>query len=108
MGFDPDLYELNLFYLQKARDMALKGKSLSASLTLGMPQEVIERLPALPLEKMRILAGAGMLCFSSRLSEKFWRELLHAEMDEDLLRARVLLMIAGGEGGPYGDDEGAA
>ena len=44
------------------------------------------------------LAGTGMLCFSSRLSEKFWRELLHAEMDEDLLRARVLLMIAGGEG----------
>ena len=108
MGFDPDLYELNLFYLHKARDMALKGKAKSASLTLGMPQEVIERLPALPLEKMRILAGAGMLCFSSRLSEKFWRELLHAEMDEDLLRARVLLMIAGGEGGPYGDDDGTA
>ena len=77
-----------------------------------MPQEVIERLPALPLEKMRILAGVGMLCFSSRLSEKFWRELLHTEMDtemdEDLLRARVLLMIAGGEGGPYGDDDGTA
>ncbi|MCX7113388.1 MAG: flagellar transcriptional regulator FlhD [Proteobacteria bacterium] len=108
MGADPDLYELNLFYLHKARDMALKGKAKSASLTMGMPQEVVNRLPELPLEKLRMLAGSGMLCFSSRLSEKFWRELLHTEMDENLLRARVLLMIAGGEGGPYGDDDGTA
>ena len=97
MGADPDLYELNLFYLHKARDMALKGKSLCASLTLGMPQEAIDRLPALPLEKIRILAGAGMLCYSSRLSEKFWRELQNTEMDEELLKARVMLMIATGE-----------
>ena len=107
MGFDPDLYELNLFYLEKARDMALKGKSLSASLTLGMPQEVIDRLPALPLEKMRILAGVGMLCYSSRLSEKFWRELQNTEMDEELLKARIMLMIATGEPEHDGTD-GAA
>jgi len=49
-----------------------------------------------------------MLCYSSRLSEKFWRELQNTDMDEELLRTRVLLMIAGGEGGPYGDDDGTA
>ncbi len=101
MGADPDMYELNLFYLHKARDMAMKGKAQSASLSLGMTQDVIERLPALPLEKMRILAGAGMLCYSSRLSEKFWRELHNTEVDEELLKARILLMIAGG--GPDND-----
>lgn len=97
MGADPDLYELNLFYLHKAREMALKGKSLSASLALGMPQEAINRLPEMPLGNIRILAGSGMLCFSSRLSEKFWRELQHTELDEEMLKARVLLLIAAGE-----------
>jgi len=53
---------------------------------MGMPQDAVNRLPELPLEKISILASSGMLCFSSRLSEKFWRELLHTEMDEDLLR----------------------
>jgi hypothetical protein len=97
MGADPDLYELNLLYLHKARDMALKGKAKSASLTMGMPQDAVNRLPELPLEKISILASSGMLCFSSRLSEKFWRELQNTEMDEELLKARVLLMIAAEE-----------
>jgi hypothetical protein len=102
MGADPDLYELNLFYLHKARDMAMKGKAQSASLAMGMPQDVVNRLPALPLEKIRMLAGSGMLCFSSRLPEKFWREFQSAEIGEELLKARVLLMIAAGE--PEHDD----
>ncbi len=98
---DPDLYELNLFYLHKARDMALRGHSQSASLSLGMAQDVIERLPSLPMEKIHMLACSGMLCFSSRLPDKFWREFQSTEVDEELLKARVLLMIAGG--GPDND-----
>jgi hypothetical protein len=64
---------------------------------MGMPQDAVNRLPELPLEKISILASSGMLCFSSRLSEKFWRELQNTEMDEELLKARVLLMIAAEE-----------
>ncbi len=101
---DPDLYELNLFYLLKAREMAMNGKAQGASLTMGIPQDVANRLPALPLEKIRTLASSGMLCFSSRLPEKFWREFQHTEMDGELLKARVLLMIAAGEPDNDGTD----
>jgi len=96
---DFDLYELNLFYLLKAREMAMNGKSQSASLAIRMPLDVVNRLPLLPMEKIRILAGSGMLCFSSRLPEKFWREFQNVEMSEELVKARVLLMIAAGEPG---------
>jgi len=61
----------------------------------------------LALEKIRILAGSGMLCFSSRLPEKFWREFQNSEKGEELVKARVLLMIAAGEPGHDGDNDPA-
>jgi hypothetical protein len=107
MSVDLDLYELNLFYLLKARDMALKGKSQKASLVMGISQDNVNRLPELSFEKIRILARSGVLCYSSRLPDKFWKEFQNTEMDEDLVKARVLLMIAAGEQDDDDDDEAA-
>lgn len=97
MDFDMDLYELNLFYLLKAREMALAGKSQKASLVMGISQNNVNRLSALSFEKIRVLARSGALCYLIRLPDKFWKEFQNTEMDEELVKARVLLMIAAGE-----------
>ncbi|QSA98127.1 flagellar transcriptional regulator FlhD [Methylococcus sp. EFPC2] len=107
MNIDLDLYELNLFYLLKAREMALKGQSQTASLVMGISQDNVKRLPGLSFEKIRALARSGALCYTSRLPDKLWKEFENTEMDEELVRARVLLMIAA-EGQGHDDDHGAA
>lgn len=107
MSLDVDLYELNLFYLLKAREMALKGRSQTASLVMGISQDNVNRLPGLSFEKIRTLARSGALCYESRLPHKFWKEFEHTEMDEELVKARVLLLIAA-EGQGHDDHHGAA
>lgn len=96
MSVDPDLYELNLTYLLKAREMALMGESYKASLILGISQDSVNRLSELSIEKIRTLAKSGVLCFQSRLPDKFWKDLHNSSFDEELTMARILLMISGG------------
>lgn len=95
MSVDPDLYELNLTYLFKAREMALAGESHKASVILGISPDSVNRLSELSIEKIRTLAKSGVLCFQSRLPDKFWKDLHTSGFDEELTMARILLMISG-------------
>src|SRR5690606_28764433 len=75
MSVDRDLYELNLTYLFKAREMALAGESHKASVILGISPDSVNRLSELSIEKIRTLAKSGVLCFQSRLPDEFWKDL---------------------------------
>jgi hypothetical protein len=67
--------------------------SLSIALVDPLPHqlEAVCDYSELPIEKIRTLAKSGVLCFQSRLPDKFWKDLDTAGFDEELTMARILL-----------------
>lgn len=74
---DRDLYDLNLLFLQKAREWLASGQDHKAQMLLGLSPEAAALLKRLPLTKIRELAAANVLCFTLRFPSQLWKDLAH-------------------------------
>jgi hypothetical protein len=99
---DPDLYDLNLFFLQKAREWLMSGQDHKAQVLLGISPEAASLLKRVPLSRLRDLASSNVLCFTLRVPPQLWRDLAQEDAERPLpesLRWQVLAatVAAGGE-----------
>ena len=90
---DADIYDLNLLFLQKAREWLVSGQEHKARLLLGVTPDAAAALRRLPLSALRDLAASNVLCYTLRLPPQLWRELARQESAQrcaDHLRWHVL------------------
>lgn len=96
-----DIYELNLGYLIKAREMVMSGRPHQAMVKLGLTPDAVRLLPAIPIRRLQTIAQRDMLCFAPRFAPGCWREILMGGSklsDEDSAR-RLILLVGGGSNG---------
>lgn len=88
---DEEIYELNLFWLVKARDLA-RENTLKAHLMMGIAEEEMRlALSKLTIEDIHRIARCGWLCFSPRFKSSFIQEIADRQFDAD----EVLLALSG-------------
>lgn len=88
---DEEIYELNLFWLVKARELA-RENTLNAHLMMGIAEEEMRlALSKLAIEDIHRIARCGWLCFSPRFTSSFIQEIADRQFDAD----EVLLALSG-------------
>ena len=70
---DPDIIDLNLSWLFKAREMARSNQE-TAAVVLGLDQAVVIHIARLSLQDMNAIARAKVMVFHPRFHPKFWGE----------------------------------
>ena len=83
-----DLYDLNLLFLQKAREWLVSGQEHKARLLLGVTPDAAALLKQLPVTDIRDLAASNVLCFTLRFPPQLWRDL--ASEDSEALWPEIL------------------
>ena len=79
---DVDLYDLNLLFLQKARDWLASGQEHKARLLLGLTPDAAALLKRLPMTGIRDLAASNVLCLTLRFPPQLWRDLARESPDQ--------------------------
>lgn len=88
---DEEIYELNLFWLVKARDMA-RNNAVNAQLIMGIAEEEMRlALSKLTIEDIHRIAKCGWLCFSPRFSSRIIQDISRREFDS----GEILLALSG-------------
>jgi Asp-tRNA(Asn)/Glu-tRNA(Gln) amidotransferase C subunit len=88
---DEEIYELNLFWLVKARELCRKN-TLNAHLMMGIAEEEMRlALSKLTIDDIHRIARCGWLCFSPRFKSSFIQKIADRQFDVD----EVLLAISG-------------
>ncbi|WP_029131773.1 flagellar transcriptional regulator FlhD [Sedimenticola selenatireducens] len=72
---DPDILDLNLSWLFKAREMARSNQE-TAAVVLGLDRSVVIRIARLSLQDMNAIARSKVMVFHPRFHPKFWSETL--------------------------------
>jgi len=72
---DPDIYQMNLSWLIKARELA-KVDSVLTELMMGIDDELCQALKALTIDDIQHIAQSGWLCFAPRFSKAFIQSLI--------------------------------
>ncbi|MEA3278586.1 MAG: flagellar transcriptional regulator FlhD [Pseudomonadota bacterium] len=70
---DPDIVELNLAWLMKARELA-KSEPAKAIVLFGLDPGLLEVLCNASIENLRHLAQSGLMMFRPRFHIRFWRQ----------------------------------
>jgi flagellar transcriptional activator FlhD len=100
---DRDLYELNLTYLLKARELLLSGQEHKAYVTMGLSRDAAAQLKRLPISRLKELAASNVLCFSMRVPPQYWKDLAEWHEEAPLSESlRVQLLMNGSSGGENG------
>lgn len=79
---DSDLCDMNLFFLQKAREWLLSGQEHKAQALLGLTPEAARWLKRVPLTRLKDLAASPALCFRVRFPPQLWRDLALEDGDQ--------------------------
>jgi hypothetical protein len=91
---DQDIYELNLLWLFKARELA-KYNHKKAAIVLGFDETVAKGISRLSIEELRGIARSGVMLFQPRFHPKFWKEMINGDQRPSLAaRFQALLMAA--------------
>lgn len=80
---DADIYQLNVLYLQKARELLLTGQEHKAHILLGITPECAGLLKRLTIAQLQMLAGAGSVCFLPRVTQQVLREFVSSIEESD-------------------------
>ena len=79
---DPEIYDLNVAWLTKARELA-RENPLLAKLMMGIEQdEMLAAISRLSMEDIQKLARSGWLCFMPRFTSAFLGEMSAMGFDE--------------------------
>ena len=92
---DRDLFDLNLMFLQKAREWLVSGQDYKAQVLLGLSPEAAALLKRLPLAKIRELAAANVLCFTLRFPPQLWKDLAQEPEETSYPETLHWQMLAG-------------
>lgn len=87
---DSDLYELNLIFLQKAREWLASGQDHKAQVLLGLNAEAAAWLRRLPIGRLQALAASNLLSYTLRVPPQVLKELAEAEAMSDPVRWQFL------------------
>lgn len=80
-NIDPELYELNLAWLIKVREL-VRENALQAQLILGIANDDLRTAVAkLSLDDIHSIASAGCLCFAPRFTPEFIDGYVHKRYD---------------------------
>lgn len=78
---DEEIYELNLFWLVKARELA-RDNAVNAQLMMGIAEEEMRlALSKLSIEDIHRIARSGWLCFSPRFTRSFIENMANRQFD---------------------------
>jgi glutamine synthetase adenylyltransferase len=98
---DSDLYELNLIFLQKAREWLASGQDHKAQVLLGLNAEAAAWLKQLPIGRLQSLAASNLLSYTLRVPPQVLQELAEAEAMSDPVRWHLLASTI--QGSPHDD-----
>lgn len=91
---DPDMIDLNLFWLVKAREMA-RFDHETAALVLGLDQAAVVHIAHLSLQDLNAIAHAKVMIFQPRFHPRFWGEMIkNRNWDTYSVQTQTLLMAA--------------
>jgi len=72
---DPDMIELNLSWLFKAREIARFDQE-TAAVVLGLDPSVVVHIARLSLQDLNDIARAKVMVFHPRFHPRFWGEMI--------------------------------
>ena len=89
---DPDMIDLNLSWLFKAREMARLNRE-TAAVVLGLDPAVVVHIAGLSLQDLNAIARAKVMVFHPRFHPRFWRETIeNRNWDAYSVQIQTLLM----------------
>ena len=92
---DPDILDLNLCWLVKARELARHNRQ-KAAVVLGMDPVLLGLFSRLSLGQLNTLARAGVLLFRPRFRPALWRQFIEGPSPPFLsVRLQTLMQAAG-------------
>lgn len=94
---DPDIAELNLTWLLKARELVRTDRGKAAVL-FGVDRRLSEELVNASLQDLRNLAQSGLVVFRPRFHLQFWRQRCVADKRASVGFTLRALMLAAQEG----------
>ena len=95
--WDPDIFELNLTWLLKARELARTDRG-KAEVLFGLGHRLSEELVNASLQDLRNLAQSGLVLFRPRFHLRFWRQRCMGDEGASVGFALQSLMLAAQEG----------
>ena len=72
---DPDMIDLNLSWLFKAREMARLNRE-TAAVVLGLDPAVVVHIAGLSLQDLNAIASTKVMVFHPRFHPRFWGEMI--------------------------------
>lgn len=72
---DQDIFDLNLLWLFKARELA-RSNQTKAAVIFGFDDIAAEKISHLSIEQLHNIARSGVMVFQSRFPPRFWHEML--------------------------------
>jgi len=95
---DQDIFELNISFLFKARELA-KYNQQKAAIVLGLDEAVMGSISKLSIKEISGIARSEVMLFQPRFHPKFWKEVAnggHGDGHGNSLATRLhaLLMAA--------------
>ncbi|MCB1905462.1 MAG: flagellar transcriptional regulator FlhD [Gammaproteobacteria bacterium] len=92
---DPEIAELNLLWLIKARELARDNRK-KAAVVLGLDARLLEAISRLSLSELNTMAQSGVMQFQPRFRSALLRRLIEQGGTPALsIRLQSLLMAAG-------------
>ncbi len=89
---DQDIFELNISFLFKARELA-KCNQKKAAIVLGLDDVVMDSISKLSIEEMSSIARSEVMLFQPRFHPRFWKEVANGGHRNPLAtRLHTLLM----------------
>jgi len=93
---DQDIFELNLLWLVKARELA-KYHPKKAAIVLGLDKAVMGSISKLSIEEISGIARSEIMLFQPRFHLKFWKEIFNGG-HENPFAARLHTLLVATEG----------
>ncbi len=91
---DPDMIELNLSWLFKAREIARFNQE-TAAVVLGLDPSAVVHIAQLSLQDLNSIAHAKVMVFHPRFHPGFWGEMIgNRNWDAYAVQIQTLLMAA--------------
>lgn len=92
---DPEIMELNLLWLIKARELARENRE-KAAVVLGLDAKLLEAISRFSLSELNTMAQSGVIEFQPRFRSSLLRRLIEQGSTPALsIRLLTLLMAAG-------------
>jgi len=92
---DPEIVELNLLWLIKARELARDNRE-TAVVLLGLDVNLLAAISRLSLGDLNTMAQSGFMQFQPRFRSALFRQLIERGSSSSLsVRLQTLLMAAG-------------